>query len=406
MKTIFLTVPIILIVWLTWKPFYSVDKEKGFITFYWSGLSALFHGRDFGIKTTYYQEVNFGGCDGPYLFQDSISQYIHYVTEDNHITSDTINTIDSLLVRVSNRQKDSFFVKPAEINKEESTYSMPKKLVVISDIEGNFNGLYSFLIANKVMDEKYEWTFKDGHIVILGDFVDRGTNVTQVLWLIYKLEKEAMKNGGKVHYILGNHEVMTLQGRPSYANEKYIKIAQLLSGKKDFSESYKLLYGSNSFLAKWLKSKNVIEKIGEYIFTHGGLSPKLIAFTPTLESINLSAKKNYTIDLYSKPSGNTFDDAVNGREGVFWFRGMAMDYKYYSKVTQQEFEEILNYFKAKKIIIGHTINEDIVTDFQYRLIKIDVLHGQEKSTGKTKGVLIENGRTYKIDDAGNKSEIH
>jgi hypothetical protein len=31
-----------------------------------------------------------------------------------------------------------------------------------------------------------------------GDFVDRGENVTQVLWLIYKIENQAQKQGGKL----------------------------------------------------------------------------------------------------------------------------------------------------------------------------------------------------------------
>ena len=68
-------------------------------------------------------------------------------------------------------------------------YPSPEKLLAISDIEGNFNALQSFLKNNGIVDSNYNWTYGNGHLVLVGDFVDRGNNVTQVLWLIYKLEE-------------------------------------------------------------------------------------------------------------------------------------------------------------------------------------------------------------------------
>ena len=36
------------------------------------------------------------------------------------------------------------------------------------------------------MDEKYQWIFGKGHLVICGDLFDRGNDVAAELWLIYK----------------------------------------------------------------------------------------------------------------------------------------------------------------------------------------------------------------------------
>src|SRR5690606_14672285 len=150
-------------------------------------------------------------------------------------------------------------------------YEMPQRIAVLSDIEGNFNGLSSFLINNHIIDANYNWTFGDGHLVLTGDFVDRGNHVTQVLWLIYKLEMQAEKQGGKVHLILGNHEIMNFQGNWRYNKRKYIKLAQTISKEKDWDKATRFMYSHHTELGNWLRSKNVIEKIGRYIFVHAGL---------------------------------------------------------------------------------------------------------------------------------------
>jgi hypothetical protein len=64
---------------------------------------------------------------------------------------------------------------------ERSIYDSVAEVIVISDIEGNFNALYNFLIANKVMDKNYNWIFGSGHVVFLGDFVDRGGQSVEAL---------------------------------------------------------------------------------------------------------------------------------------------------------------------------------------------------------------------------------
>lgn len=401
---IFLLISIV-IIWLLWTPFYRIDKDKGFVKFHWSGLSAIFDERPLGIKLNYYEEVNYQGLDGPYLYQNDTIKKVYYVTEQNSLVEEKFSKIDSLIVKVSNDDKDIFFVKPAVIENEKSIYKLPCKIIAISDIEGNFNALSSFLISNGVINKNFEWTFDKGHLVLLGDFVDRGENVTQVLWLIYKLEFDAKKSGGKVHFVLGNHEIMNLQGRPAYANEKYIKIAQTLSGKKDFSEAYLSLYNEDNFLTNWLNSKNATVKIGDLLFVHGGISPKILLYKHSIEQINQNIRKNAKSDIYSKTSGDSFTDLINGKEGIFWYRGMATDYKYYDKIKQIEYQKILKFFRVKKCVIGHTINEDISTDFNNSLIKIDVLHGLEKRSKKTKGVLFEKEKVFKIDALGIKSEL-
>jgi hypothetical protein len=240
--------------------------------------------------------------------------------------------------------------------------------------------------------------------VLLGDFVDRGSESVQVLWLIYKLEQEAAKHNGKVHYILGNHEILNIQGT-GFTEQTYSEGRAQSSEYIPFNKSYKAIFSSKSDLGKWLRTKNAIEKIGNYVFVHGGISPKILSFKPTLDNINKTFRENIENDLYDFPRRNKFANFILGREGPLWFRGLAMEYKYYEKVSQPDFNKILTYFNITRIVIGHTLNEDIKKDYEGSLIKIDVPHGHEKNSGNTKGLFIDNNVEYKISDTGRKTPL-
>jgi hypothetical protein len=114
----------------------------------------------------------------------------------------------------------SLKLKPSLYN-EPSDFENPDKILAISDIEGNFLALIEILFSNKVIDKYLNWTFGDSHLVIAGDCFDRGEQVVECLWLIYALEDKARRKGGYVHFILGNHEIMNLNGDWRYIHPKY-----------------------------------------------------------------------------------------------------------------------------------------------------------------------------------------
>ena len=336
------------------------------------------------------------GRDGPYLINNTLYRVN---SKDELLVKNRYNT-DSLVVRVDNMYNDEFhFPLNLKYKSPDSEYKLPEKMVVISDIEGKYNAFESFLFTNKIIDTENNWIFGNGHLVLVGDFVDRGKNVTQVLWLIYKLEFQAQKSGGQVHFILGNHEVLNFHGNYRYNHQKYVKIAQIISGKKDKAKAVKYMYSEKSELGKWMASKNVIEKIGEYIFVHGGLSPDLLKYNLSLNEINTKSRTNY---FPTESKLDTVVDFLYSPKGPFWYRGLVMDRLNYTKIQPEELSKILKYYNAQKIIIGHTLVNEISTDYNGRVIRIDLHHGSKKVSGKTKGLLIVNGKEYIIDDLRNK----
>ena len=68
--------------------------------------------------------------------------------------------------------------------RSELSIPSPKKLFAISDLEGEFDTMVHLLKANGIMDEALNWSYGSGHLVLIGDMVDRGTNVVPLLWLL------------------------------------------------------------------------------------------------------------------------------------------------------------------------------------------------------------------------------
>lgn len=90
----------------------------------------------------------------------------------------------------------------------------------------------------------------------------------------------------KTPFILGNHEIMNLQGSTQYVRKKYFENAKLIQ------EDYNNWYDHNSELGRWLRSKNAIEKIGDYVFCHGGVSMEVVQTNLELSDIDRLVRQN------------------------------------------------------------------------------------------------------------------
>jgi hypothetical protein len=249
------------------------------------------------------------------------------------------------------------------------------------------------LLGAGVINENNSWAFKNGQLVLVGDFFDRGTSVTETLWLIYKLEQEAEKAGGKVHFILGNHEMMNLYGNAKYVDDKYFKNAVLLK------EKYSNLYSHDTELGRWLRTKNIAERIGNTLFIHAGISPKIVESGLSLTQLNTIARVHIGTPL-KEISQKEAQLVYDTQEGPFWYRGIAK-----GELPQEKVDEILRYAQCEKMVIGHTIMENITPLYQNKIIAIDLHHSDNFDDGFMKALWIENGEFFVIDNNGKRQQL-
>jgi hypothetical protein len=265
-------------------------------------------------------------------------------------------------------------------------------MLILSDIEGNFKGFKMILAGAGVINQSLDWTYGNGHLVLVGDFFDRGTDVTACLWLIYKLEAEAERTGGKVHFILGNHEVMNLTGEYHYVNARYQANADTL--KLPYNE----WYDNDAELGRWLRTKNVAEKIGDILFTHGGIHTAIVNAKLSLADINQIART--CID--KKASHYTADEKlVTGKDGPYWYRVLAQE-----EASEEELSSILKAFGVHKIIIGHTILGKIKSLYNGNVIVIDLPHQEQADKGFMQALLYQNKQLAIIDNKGKQTKLN
>lgn len=394
----------------------DIDEREGTYVYYWSGLNALWRNdKEFGFKHNEIVETKLDGEDGPYVFGDTV----YRVDGTNSLYIEPLDSSRSVTVTADNTDHDEFRVS---LRNSYATgpdqFPLPEKLLAISDIEGNFDGFYSFLMANGVMDKQYRWTFGKGHLVLDGDFVDRGKNTTQVLWLIYRLEQEAEKAGGKVHYILGNHEIMNLYGDVSYCDFKYMEAVKRIAGTTRWDQGLRRLFSIDSELGKWLRTKNIAEKIGPYLFVHAGLNTKHVDEKLSFSEMNTIARKYYGVYPDQKLENPREALVLSSYYSPYWDRSLSLTMLYRAvyffndpsnapthKPSQEELEGVLRYYGGEKLVVGHSVVDEITADYEGRVFKIDVKHGTEKSSGKTLGLLVEQWKEYAVDDLGRKTKL-
>ena len=271
-------------------------------------------------------------------------------------------------------------------------YKRADSICIISDIHGNYDSYIKLLKGVSVIDKELRWNFGKGHLVILGDIFDRGSQVTELLWHIYGLEKEAAEAGGKVHVLFGNHEYMVLSNDLRYISAKYRETEKITG------ISYADFFSEDNVLGSWLRSKPVAVKINDILLVHAGISPGILTGGFSISEMN----KIFHRDILGKDQDIVFENdklsLLAGDQGPLWYRGYFTE----EGISEEDLENILDLYKVSKIVVGHTTGTSIRTLRNNRIIAIDAgimndLPGEI--------LLIRNGELFKARPGGIRSKI-
>ena len=275
---------------------------------------------------------------------------------------------------------------PAADAADAVTTSAKAPIFVVADTHGEYEILVTMLRAHKVLGPKLEWKYGRGHLVVLGDVFDRGPNQLEILWLLYKLEAESVKGGGGVHLLIGNHEVMAMRGDLRYLHARHADTARLLA-----ASNYSQLFGANSVLGQWLRSRPAVLKVNDLLCLHAGVSRALLDSGLTLSELNGTVRSV----LRDEPGQGAVSELVMGINGPLWYRGYFAGQKGFLTATAEDVDLALETFGVRRILIGHTIVPTVTPLYEGKVVAVQV-YPKRGESGKVdfESLLIRDGKPF------------
>jgi len=292
------------------------------------------------------------------------------------------------------------------------------RIVAIGDVHGDYEQYLQILRDNDLIDQNLNWIGAKTHLVQLGDVPDRGPDSLKVMRHLKKLERQARRKKGYVHALLGNHEVMNVEGDLRYVHPGEYKILITKKSEKrqtdylkqvveylstadpmfdatdqssisELEKKYPLGYVEHRFLwapkgeiFEWIKSHNTVIKINRTLFVHGGLSPHQAPLT--LKKINRRVRTYLN---------SRVDDTIIGPDGPLWYRGLVQNS---ADIELEPLKSMLSFYGVDTIVVGHTPTPaKIVPRFNRRVIQADVGLSHAYGSGRA-SLLIERGQYYAV----------
>ena len=345
----------------------------------------------------------------------------------------SINPIES---GVNSHQFDSDLCK----TKSSCFFPKQRRIVAIGDIHGDIQvaikalklaGVISKSIPDTTIDiRKINWEGGETYVVQLGDQIDRvrpsklfnslcieddselvqdeGSDL-KIMCLFDRLNLQAQRVGGACLSVLGNHELMNVDGDFRYVSPKefsefgnYFKGNLTLDSKYPFGyKERKEAFQPGGVVAKMMANNRYsVVQVGSWIFVHGGISPKC-ANDYSLEDINYHIKNWLLGDLSPNTQKHVqhlyhLDDDDHS---PFWSRIYSDMDEWNGKDSVRDFIKMLNVINVKNIrkndnaikgiVMGHSpqfmYDRGINSSAQNRIWRVDV--GASRAFGKIENTL-------------------
>lgn len=244
-----------------------------------------------------------------------------------------------------------------------------EKVYVFGDVHGAFEPLMRLLSGNGLIDDEQRWSGGTAHLVSVGDLLDRGARSREVMDLLRRLQTEAAEAGGRVHVVLGNHEVMNLTGDLRDVSDAEFAAFAASSAEPSTQPAtatdvpiggeteplplgyaeHRAAFAADGEYGSWLLSLPAIIKVNQTLFVHGGLSPLLTG--RSISEINADVRAELATAVAEQSGERIASDALLGSGGPFWYRGSAACHPLLeTPVLERQLEAL----QASTLVVGHT----------------------------------------------------
>ena len=292
-----------------------------------------------------------------------------------------------------------------------------QRIIAVGDLHGDYQAWMTIARAAGLVDARGRWAAGNATFVQLGDILDRGPDSLKIVRSLRDLQKQALRKGGKVIVVLGNHEAMNLIGDYRYTspgefaafaddqsaarreklyqlNKAAIEASYRASNPQMTAEAihqawiastplgwveHKLAWMPSGELGQWATRNPAIVEIGDTLFVHGGISAEFAKIPLT--------EVNKRVAVAMAAGDESPKSILTDPLGPLWYRGLIRaDPDAEAERTEnargapagarptpdQELTEVLAAYGAKRLVIAHTpILTGITITNGGRLARID-----------------------------------
>lgn len=190
-------------------------------------------------------------------------------------------------------------------------------VISFGDLHGDLVITLNLLRMGGLITSTGNWKGKNTVVVQVGDFIDRdGRSTTidtqhnpreemDVIQYLHALNIQANHYGGAVITVLGNHEITAvwLDNYPDYKEIHHNRNSLHMQGWGG-SIQKRRLFQPGGLMARYLSIHcPLIVKVGNFIFMHGGITPK-IAQRKSINALNLEVRHKLKTANSSQPSND------------------------------------------------------------------------------------------------------
>ncbi|MBT3531099.1 MAG: calcineurin [Gammaproteobacteria bacterium] len=267
----------------------------------------------------------------------------------------------------------------ADANSSDSSASAIKtdvnnnRIVVIGDLHADIGVTRKAFQLAGAINEEGEWIGQALTVVQLGDFIGRSDDDRQVLDFMFDIREKAEQGGGKVHNLIGNHEVFggrvdnQAVGRSPFSAFEDMEGLDLEDPRLQRLPPEQRARGaalmSGGPYARRIAEFPAVLKLGKTIYVHAGVLPRWAEYG--IDRINQEVSQWLMGDRREPNSTRGVD---NG-DGVMWTRQLTYNVDFYDC---ELLEESLNILGAERMIVAHTVHREITSRCNDKLWAIDV----------------------------------
>ena len=319
-------------------------------------------------------------------------------------------------------------------------YTDVEKLVAIGDLHGDYKALRKILRSSGIVDLEGNWIGGGAHVVLNGDLIAGKKKSKELIDFVIALEGQAELAGGRVHALLGNHDILVASGDYSHmtgseraafipgakpevetdmeaqrepAPERQLELPLESEDARALKEIAALneLFMDKGPYGKWMAKRPMAVMINKKIYVHAGFEAEALNYK--IREINelTHAWMKYFQGRGERPPETT-EWIVGMRNGAFKGEiGPAFSRVYKINRLQAGLDDmrregtpskelvakILAHFGAEQMVLGHmpTPTGQIMTSHPYygKMIALIDTKISDEEIGKVSALVTEDGRT-------------